>query len=102
MIEAVEEKSLDHDADEADQHRRVNEAAGKADALGKQESQIGADRVERAMRQIDDAAEREDQRQAKRDQQLVDAEEQAVEDLLAECRKMNHIEPSLWRILARR
>ena len=38
--------------------------------------------IERAMREIDDAAEREDQRQAKRDQQVVDAVKQPVEDLL--------------------
>jgi hypothetical protein len=34
------------------------------------------------MREIDDAAERKDQRQAKRDQEIVDAVKQPVEDLL--------------------
>ena len=34
------------------------------------------------MGEIDDAAEREDQRQAERDQEVIDAVEQAVEDLL--------------------
>src|SRR4051812_3141890 len=34
------------------------------------------------MREVDDAAEREDQRQAERNQQVVDADEQAVEHLL--------------------
>ena len=43
---------------------------------------IGPDRKECAMREIDDAAEREDQRQAKRDQKIVDAVKQPVEDLL--------------------
>jgi hypothetical protein len=34
------------------------------------------------MGEIDDAAEREDQRQAERDQEIVDAVKQPVEDLL--------------------
>ena len=34
------------------------------------------------MGEIDDAAEREDERQAERDQQVVDAVKQAIEDLL--------------------
>ena len=34
------------------------------------------------MRQIDDAAEREDQREAKRDEQIIGADQEAVENLL--------------------
>ena len=59
----------------------TNDAA-EAEIGRQHQREIGADRVERAMREIDDAAEREDQRQAERDQQIVDAVEQAVEDLL--------------------
>ena len=36
------------------------------------------------MREIDDAAEREDQREAERDQQVVGADQKAVENLLEE------------------
>ena len=36
------------------------------------------------MRQVDDAAEREDQRQAERDQEVVDPVEQPVQHLLDE------------------
>ena len=57
--------------------------------------EVGADRVERAMREIDDAAEREDQRQAERDQQVIDAVEQAVEHLLDEEHGVHGIEPFL-------
>jgi hypothetical protein len=46
--------------------------------------EIGPDRIERAMRQVDDAAQREDQRQAERDQEVVDPVEQSVQYLLDE------------------
>ena len=46
------------------------------------DGEVGADGVERTVGQIDDAAEREDQRQAERDQEVVDAVEQAVQHLL--------------------
>ena len=47
-----------------------------------------AERIERAMREVDDAAEREDQRQAERDQQVIHAVEQAVQHLL---QKQSHV-----------
>ena len=63
--------------------RRDDERAGKADAIGARiDREIGADGVEPAMREIDDAAEREDQREAERDQQIVGADQEAVENLL--------------------
>ena len=49
---------------------------------GQHDREVGADGVEGAVRQIDDAAEREDQRQPERDQQVDRAEEQAVDHLL--------------------
>ena len=68
----------------ADRHRRDDQRrAGSRDAADA-DREVGADRVERAVREVDDAAEREDQRQAERDQQVVDAVEQAVEQLLEE------------------
>src|SRR5262249_43564280 len=44
--------------------------------------EIGADRVKAAVREIDDAAEREDQRQAECDQKVISADQEAVENLL--------------------
>jgi hypothetical protein len=50
----------------------ATKAARKADAVARAiHREIGADRVERAVREVDDAAEREDQRQAERDQQVI-------------------------------
>ena len=65
-------------------HRRGDERAGKTDARRQDDREIGADRVEAAVRQIDDAAEREDQREAERDQEIVGADQEAVENLLEE------------------
>ena len=81
-IEAAKQQPLDHDADHADEDRRDDERAGKADARRQDDREIGADGVEPAMREIDDAAEREDQREAERDQQIVGADQEAVENLL--------------------
>ncbi len=46
--------------------------------------EIGADRIEGAVGEVDDAAEREDQRQAERDQEVIDPVEQPVQYLLDE------------------
>ena len=43
-------------------------SARKADAVRQDHRQIGANGIETAMREIDDAAEREDQRKAERDE----------------------------------
>ena len=56
--------------------------ADEADAIRQDHRQIGADGIEAAMREIDDAAEREDQREAERDEQVIRADQQAVENLL--------------------
>jgi hypothetical protein len=44
--------------------------------------EVRAERVERAMREIDEAAQREDERQPERDQQVIRADQEAVDDLL--------------------
>ena len=83
-IEALKEPALDDDADQRDQYRRGDDGAAEADMRGEHDREIGADRIEGAMRQIDDAAEREDQRQAERDQEVIDPVEQPVQHLLDE------------------
>ena len=50
--------------------------------IGELHGQVRAERIERTVREIDEAAERKDQRQAERDQQVVRADQQAVDDLL--------------------
>src|SRR6202022_3443699 len=67
-----------------DDHGGRHERTAEAEIGRQHKREIGADRIERAMREIDDAAEREDQRQAKRDQEIVDAVKQPVEDLLCQ------------------
>ena len=57
-------------------------ARREADAVRQDHREIGADGIETAMREIDDAAEREDQRKAERDEQVIGADQQSVENLL--------------------
>ena len=50
--------------------------------IGQLHGQVRAERIERAVREIDEAAQRKDERQAERDQQIIRADQQAVDDLL--------------------
>ena len=81
-IETAKQQPLGDDADDADDNGRDHERAGEADAVGEHDRKIGADRVEAAMRQIDDAAERKDQRKAKRNEQVIGSDQEPVENLL--------------------
>ena len=72
-IEAAKQQALGRDPDHADDDRRDNERTSKADPRREDDREIGADGVEPAVRQIDDAAEREDQRKPKRNKQIVGA-----------------------------
>src|SRR5262249_55464238 len=81
-VEAAKQQPLDRDADETDGERRHDERARKPDTVRQDDREIGADRVEAAVREIDHAAEREDQRQAECDQKVISADQKAVENLL--------------------
>ena len=94
-VEAAKQQPLDDDAEAADDDRRGDECAGKADAVRQDDREIGADGVEAAMREIDDAAEREDQREAERDQQVIGADQQSVENLLEEEDELHAGDPAL-------
>ena len=59
--------------------------------------EVRADGVERAVGEVDDAAQREDERQPERDQQVVGPREQAVEEVLDE----EHEAPRDWARAAR-
>ena len=54
-----------------------------------QESQVGADHEQRAVRQIDDAHDAEDQRQSARDQEKQQAVLHAIEKLCEQARKIH-------------
>src|SRR6476661_6985655 len=81
-MEAAEQGAFDHYAEQGNRDWRDHERPAEAEIGRKHKGEIGADRIKRAVGEIDDAAEREDQRQAKRDQQVIDAVKQPVEDLL--------------------
>ena len=55
--------------------------------LGDDDGEVRAERIERAVRQVDQPAQREDQRQAERDQQVVGTRKQAIENLLEDLRQ---------------
>ncbi len=61
-----------------------DECTTEAEIGRNDKGKIGANRIERAMREIHDAAERKDQRQAERNQKIIDTIKQSVEDLLGE------------------
>ena len=81
-VKAAKQEPLDDDAEAADDHRRSDQCACEADAVRQDHRQIGADGIETAMREIDDAAEREDQRKAERDEQVISTNQQSIENLL--------------------
>ena len=81
-IEAAEQEALDDEPDERDQHRRDDERAAEAQRARELDREVRAERVERAVREVDEPAQRKDQREPERDQQVVRADEQAVDDLL--------------------
>ncbi len=81
-IERPEQEAFDEDPQQRHRHRRHHEGAAEAQILGQRDGEVGADGEEAAMRQIDDAAEAEDQRETQRDQEVVHAVEQAVQNLL--------------------
>src|SRR5262245_46951005 len=80
-IEAAEQQSFDRNADETDRERRGDERAGETDAIRQDDREVSADRIETAVGEVDDAAEREDQRQAEGDQQVIGADQEPVENL---------------------
>ena len=63
-VEAAQQEALEQHAEQAHQHRRDEDAGAEAGVLDDLQRQVGAQRVEGAVRQVDDAADAEDQRQA--------------------------------------
>ncbi len=91
-VEAPKQQPLGGDAEQPDQQRRGDRCADEAEPVGKDDDQVRADRIEAAVREVDDAAEGEDQRQAERDQQVIGTGEEAVEDLLEDENEL-HADP---------
>ena len=81
-VEAPQEQPLDRHPEARHKEGRGDEGGAEAGHPAQLDRQVGADRVERAVSQVDDPTQAEDERQAERDQEVVDAQEQAVHDLL--------------------
>jgi hypothetical protein len=86
-VETPEQEALDDEAEDRHQHRRGDERAREADVIGELDGEVRTERVEGAVREVDQPAQREDQRQAERDQQVIRADQQAVDDLLEDLRE---------------
>jgi hypothetical protein len=62
-IEAAKQESLDHETEKRDEHRRCDHDAGEAQHAAQLDREVRPERVERPMRKVDEAAQREDERQ---------------------------------------
>ena len=80
-VEPAQDVSFEQDAEHGDRDRRDHDRRAEAEISGDFDGEIGAQRVERAMRQVDDAADAEDQRQPERDQEIIASEHEAIHHL---------------------
>ncbi len=106
-VEPAQDEPLEEDAEQGDGDRRQHDRRAEAEISGDLDGRIGAERIERAMREIDDAADAEDQRQAERDQQIIAAEHEAIDHLFQQESELHALSrrrgPRLrWRMQARR
>ena len=84
-VEVPEHQALEHDADEESRRQREQQTDDKAAAPSREHRrEIGADHVERAVRQIDEVHHPEHERQPGRDEKQQDTELHAVEGLQEE------------------
>ena len=85
-VEARQGEALDDDAEEADEERRQDERRPVADAeIGEQQvADEGAEHVERAVGEVDDAQQAEDDREAEAEHRVERAVDQADEELAEE------------------
>ena len=87
LIDPAQDRHLDRNADQPDQHRCQQHATPKAKRAGRAEmrdqrpGEIGAQHVERAMREIHDPRHAEDDRQSRRDQEERGGRSQPVQRL---------------------
>ena len=81
-VEPLQEQPLDRHADQRHADRRQHHRAAESGALLDLVGEVGADRVEGAVREVDHAAQAEDHRQPEREDDVVRADQQAVDDLL--------------------
>ena len=80
-IERADQEPLDDEAKHGGQRRREDQRAPESDIRDQGVGEIGAERQKSAMGEIDDAAQVEDERQAKRHQRVERTDDQAIEDV---------------------
>src|SRR5690606_19263342 len=81
-VESAKEKTLHDHAQHADSNRRDHKGQPIAQAVAKKNNKIGAYGIESAMSQIDNTAQAENDGKAQSDQQIVEAQQQAIGHLL--------------------
>src|SRR6266496_1165422 len=81
-IEAAKQESLDDETEQRNEHRRCDHDAGEAQHAAQLDREVRAECVESPVREVDQAAQREDERQTQRNQQVIRTDQQPVEDLL--------------------
>ena len=79
-IETAKQKPFDHQPDQRNDDRRDERGAcePESEPFGHDDREVRTERVERAVREVDQPTKRKNQRQAERDQQVIRAGEQAV------------------------
>src|SRR3546814_4840894 len=68
-VETPEDEAIEEDADKTDGHRRQHDRRYEAEHPADFHRDVGAERVKSAVRQVHDAAEAEDERQAQRSEE---------------------------------
>ena len=81
VIEPAQDEALEENAEEGNGNRRDHHRGTEAEMFGDLDGGIGAERIERAMGEVDDAADREDQRQPECDQKIIASEHEAIHHL---------------------
>jgi hypothetical protein len=77
-----ETEPFNDDAEAPYNHRGSDKRAEETHAICQDHGEVGANGIEAAMRQIDYAAERKDQRETERDQKVIRADQKAIQNLL--------------------
>ena len=88
-VETAKNEFFEQNAEHGHGDRRQHDRRTEAEIFCDFDRCIGAERVERAMRQVHDAADAEDQRQTERDQQVVASEHEAVDYLFEQEHELN-------------
>ena len=87
----IAELAAEHDADDGggqERHRKCGQER-KARARHQHHARVAADHRERAMREVNHAADAEDQRQAERDQKVITPEHEAIHHLFQQERELH-------------